>query len=407
MKSAVVVGGGYTGLITAYYLAKQGFSIDLYEAGPRLGGMISSERTPHGLVESAANGFILTEELAALLQDLQLDFIKPLPEFRKKRFIFRSGMRRWPLSPLETLSLAFKAGIRFLFRRKAMKPRRFEKVWDWGLRNLGFNTTKFLLSPGLQGIYAGDPRQMSASMILGPLFQAKKSQKGYRGTVSFKGGMQEFIDAMIRKLATLPVKIHLNSKYQITSLSVPHVVCTSAARVSEVLQAIDPASAQALAKVEMVSVLSATVFYEKAEQKIEGFGCLFPEDQGFSALGVLSSTYIFGERGPDYSETWIFGGTRSAKIFERSDLEVLQVIQTERKRLVKGYSEFSEYRIHRWKRGLPHYTPSLEKTLEDLNLPKKLYLNGNYLGGIGLSKILARTQELATKVRYESERGSV
>lgn len=401
MKQVVVVGGGFSGLVSAYLLAKEGFQVDLHEASPRLGGMLSSERTPHGLVESAANGFIFTEELASLFSELGLSHVLPLPEFKKNRFIFRRGLQRWPLGPLETISFIFKGFVSFILQKKRSRPRANETVWDWGLRTLGFTPTKFLLGPGLQGIYAGNARRLSASLILGPLFARKKTRSRYRGTVSFRNGMQEFVDAISAKLSEKGVRVHLNSRYEIRSLEVPHVVCVSASAAPAVVAGVAPAVADEVSKIEMLPVLSATVFYEKARSRIEGFGCLFPEEQGFRSLGVLSNTYIFADRGPDYSETWILGGARYPEILQKGDGEILKFIQDERKKMFPSYTEFSEFRIHRWPKGLPHYTTEWEVILERLQLPRNLHLHGNYLGVIGLSKILSRTHELVQKITRE------
>ncbi|MBM3161982.1 MAG: FAD-dependent oxidoreductase [Chlorobi bacterium] len=44
MKRVAVIGGGVSGLASAYYLKKKGVSVDLYESAPRIGGRIGSER---------------------------------------------------------------------------------------------------------------------------------------------------------------------------------------------------------------------------------------------------------------------------------------------------------------------------------------------------------------------------
>lgn len=93
MKKVVVVGGGFSGLVTAYYLSRRGFAVDLHEASPRLGGLIGTERLDSGLVESAANGLILNDTVVELLTDLGVEYIHPL-RGAKKRFIYRSSFRR-------------------------------------------------------------------------------------------------------------------------------------------------------------------------------------------------------------------------------------------------------------------------------------------------------------------------
>lgn len=395
MKKAVVVGGGFSGLVTAYYLSRRGISVDLHEAGPRLGGLLGTEHLESGLVESAANGFILNDTVMELLTDLELEYIYPLKGARK-RFIYRGGFRRWPLSLTETLGLLVKAVPRLLFRRGSFKPLPNETVWSWGLRCLNRGFTRYLLSPALQGIYAGDTHRMSADLILGPMFNRQKQK--YRGTVSFKGGMGEFINAIEKKLRQQGVQIFLNSFYKIEDLTTPHVVCASAATAGKVLEKIAPEVVGQLSQIEVMPVLSGTIFFEKPRFKIEGFGVLFPDDQEFRVLGVLSNTRIFENRGPAYSETWIFGGAKSPEVLEKSNEEILNLIQAERTRIFGLTDKVLEYRMNPWPKALPHYTLEHKKLLENLKLPKNLYLNGNYMGVIGLSRILIRSKELANEI---------
>ena len=44
MSSVAIVGGGISGLSTAYYLSKNGIQCTLIEARPRPGGVIQTER---------------------------------------------------------------------------------------------------------------------------------------------------------------------------------------------------------------------------------------------------------------------------------------------------------------------------------------------------------------------------
>ncbi|HEY8271239.1 MAG TPA: FAD-dependent oxidoreductase [Pseudobdellovibrionaceae bacterium] len=399
MKKVVVVGGGFSGLVTAYYLSRQGFSVDLHEASPKLGGLLQTERTSSGLVENAANGFIFNEDLAELLADLKLEYIRPL-KGAKKRFIFRKRLKRWPLTIFESLKLFFKVIPRMIFRRASLKPQAQETMWAWGLRNFTRGLTKYLLAPVLQGIYAGNVEQMSAELIIGPYFKRKnpKTKRGYRGTISFQNGMGEFIAALERKLRQEGVRIYLNSVYEPEDLTIPHVICVSAAVAPRVVRKVSAELASSLSRIEVLPVLSATLFFKEPQAKIVGFGALFPEDQNFRVLGVLSNAYIFENRGPAYSETWIFGGAHSPEMVAKSPDEILARIQMERKRILGVEDRYFDYRMNPSPQALPHYTLEHKKILEELKLPKNLYLNGNYMGGIGLSKILSRSKELVHEI---------
>ena len=55
--------------------------------------------------------------------------------------------------------------------------------------------------------------------------------------------------------------------------------------------------------------------------------------------------------------------------------------------------------ITRWPQALPHYTLALERALTTMpTLPKHLALVGNYLGQIGLAKIIERAYRVATQI---------
>jgi oxygen-dependent protoporphyrinogen oxidase len=53
----------------------------------------------------------------------------------------------------------------------------------------------------------------------------------------------------------------------------------------------------------------------------------------------------------------------------------------------------------RWPAALPHYDLALERTLAGLPpLPPRVRLAGNYLGGIGLARILDRSARVASEM---------
>lgn len=399
MKKVSVVGAGFAGLTVALKLAQKGFHVDLYESSSRVGGLLGTEHTPYGLAEQAANALIRTEKAEELFKELQLESVTPLPS-AKKRFIFRETPRTWPLSILETLGFIKKILPRFIFCKSQLKPQTEETLQQWGLRNIGPQATHFLLEPAMQGIYGNEISGLSASLIFGPLFQRKKKDR-YKGLLTGPHGMQELIDHLERRIQELGGKIHLNQQVNIKTLEGPVILATSARAASELLQGHDTNLAQTLSRIRMSSLMSVTLFFSKAQDKFQGFGCLIPRGLQLQALGVLMNSYIFKNRDKTYNETWILGGVHEEALLDQADAEILKKIAEERFRVLGSKENLLDYRIYRWKNALPYYDIELEKTLQALKekpLPPDLYLHGNYLTGIGLSKILERSHTLAEEI---------
>lgn len=63
----LVVGGGITGLVTARALARAGVPVTLAEAGPRLGGKVSTERVDGFTIEHGPDSFLATRPAAISL----------------------------------------------------------------------------------------------------------------------------------------------------------------------------------------------------------------------------------------------------------------------------------------------------------------------------------------------------
>lgn len=399
MKKISVIGAGFAGLTLSLRLAELGFEVEIYEKSSRVGGLLGTEKTSFGLAEQAANALIRTARAEKLFADLQIPAVLPLAE-SKKRFIFRGIPKSWPLSFFETLGLILKVAPKFIFNRKSLRPMPGQTLKNWGLSNLGESPTNFLLEPAMQGIYACESTNLSASLILGPLFN--KNREKYGGLLTGPNGMQDLVDALEKELRARGVQIHLNTEIKLTHLKSPIVVCSSAAGAAAITRELYPMLAQTLAKIHMSSVVSVKVFFAKAQTQFKGFGCLIPRvGATYKTLGVLMNSYIFSGRDKTYNETWIMGGSQAEQIVKMSDAEILNVIQSERAEFLKTTDTVLHVKIDRWAKALPAYDVELENILKQIDLPKNLYLHGNYLGGLGLSKILERgdrlAQELANK----------
>ncbi len=402
-----VVGAGFSGLVTAYYLVKDGFKVQVCEQSSRAGGLIKTIKTPHGLVETAANGLLNSARLEALCADIGVPLLATRRDGRK-RFIYRGQPRQIPL----TVADVIKLGIRLAANAASLRPRQFESIAEWGRRVLGRGATDYLLVPALGGIYAGDPDRLSASLIFGRaalpdhLHTTRPEKAKMRGTVAPPRGMQQLIDGLCVYLKRAGVEFVFNQRAE-ADANEPTAVCLSARHAAEFLGDIAPEVSHALLAIEMLSLVTTTCFYPTAAARLKGFGCLFPRDQGFRARGVLFNNCIFEGRGPAHAETWIFGGALDPDIVNLSDGDLTQLIAGERQRCFGADDPALDVQITRWPNALPHYSIELERILTTLPAPPpNIMLAGNYLGRIGLAKILERAacvaEEFASRLRGTS-----
>ena len=399
MKPTITVAGaGFSGLSTAYFLTKQGFKVRVVEKTDRAGGLIKTIRSPHGLVETAANGLLNSARLEAMCADIGVPLI-PTRKQGRKRFIYRERPKQVPLR----ISEIFKMALRFGVSARTLRPRQFETIGEWGRRVIGEGATDYLLTPALGGIYAGDPEQLSASLIFGRaslpdhLATTRPAKPKVRGTVAPPNGMQQLIDCLRNYLAHAGVEFQFNRDAPV-SLNEATVVCLSASAAARYFTEAAPEFRERLGQIEMLSLATVTCFYSTKAANLNGFGCLFPRDQGFRARGVLFNDSIFAGRGPAHAETWIFGGSLDPDVVKLSDAEFAALIASERAKFYGSEDEPLETYVTRWPNALPHYSIELEKILTALPPPpKNVALVGNYLGRIGLAKILERAAFVAEK----------
>jgi protoporphyrinogen/coproporphyrinogen III oxidase len=330
--------------------------------------------------------------------------LQPTRREARARFIFRGEPKRFPLSGPEVLKL----GFRFAASATSLRPRPLETIVNWGRRIIGAAATDYFLAPALGGIYAGDPERLSASLVFGQaalpdhLQTTRPFKPKLHGTVAPPNGMQQLIDGLCEYLERAGADFVFNHDSQIEPGDAA-IVCTSARAAAECLAGLAPQLSESLRQIEMMPVVTATCQYKAAAARLKGFGCLFPRSEGFRARGVLFNECIFAGRGPGHSETWIFGGALDPDIVQLSDPNLIELIASERERLYGGVDEAIGIHLTSWPAALPHYSIDLERILMQLSPPPpNVALVGNYLGRIGLAKLVERAAFVAREFRGTS-----
>lgn len=186
-----IIGGGVAGLAAAYELEKKGIQYTLFEAAPRLGGVISSEIVDGAVLELGPDSFLSEKPQAAeLARELGLgDQLVGSNDAERKTFILVKN-RLVPLPdglmfliPTKLIPTAltglFSIGTKIRMGLELLHPPRKtdgrdESVADLVRRHYGREAVDRLADPLLSGIYGGDSSQLSAQTVLPKLVEMER-----------------------------------------------------------------------------------------------------------------------------------------------------------------------------------------------------------------------------------------
>lgn len=405
-----VVGAGFAGLTTAFALSEAGLKVRVYEAKPRVGGLLGTHRSRFGIAETAANGILSSKHLEDMADKISVRLLST-NRASNKRFIYRNGLRRWPLGPLETLPFVIGA-LRMLLRKlggqKVFSDFNDLSVGEWMSQRLGPATARYLVSPALKGIYASDSFRLSSELVLGRFKSVDKGK--LRGTVAPQGGMNDLIRALTQYLENAGVEfvkektIESLDDLSQTNSNQKVVLACGFSSMKRILKSSLKRSEfanlfESLDNVTLLPLVSLTLFFPKDRKYKAGFGCLFPDEENFFSLGVLFNQHIFAERSEFQSETWIAGGVSHPEVVSLNPAELLDKVLRDRLRLWKVDADPLHYDLSFWPEALPLYDSHLLNALSQLShLPSNVFLNGNYMGRIGLQSILERSFFIAEQI---------
>jgi oxygen-dependent protoporphyrinogen oxidase len=281
----------------------------------------------------------------------------------------------------------------------AMAPRGAESVACWSDRVWGPGATKWLISPALQGIYGAPAERLAAAAVFGRDGSRLPSGTRRPALVAPPHGMGELAERLTAWLSRRGVSFSFGTPVESLDPSVTTLVCTNARDAGRLVQPYAATLGATLRSMPMTSLVTATAFFDPHADDIHGFGVLFPRESGVKALGVLFNADIFASRSTLRSETWISGFSDSAI---PTDSAIARDLLNDREILTGRREEPVAMVATAWPSALPVYGDAVLTAESQLSeLPTWLSIAGNYLGRLGVSKIVEGIGEIVADLNND------
>jgi oxygen-dependent protoporphyrinogen oxidase len=438
----VVVGGGIAGLSAALALQEAGRRVLLLEAGPRLGGVIRTERVDGFLIEAGPDA-ILTQkpEGLALCRAAGLgDRIIPTnPQARTVFVLHRGRLHALP----EGMMLAVPTRVLPLLRsglfswpgklRMALDvllPRlgdtRDESIAALLRRRLGEEAVERLGEPLMAGIHAGDPERLSIQATF-PRFA--ESQRRHASLIrslrppragstapssafcSLVGGLQDLVDAVAQRLPAASVRLGarvsalrrrdggfgltLDDGTAISAQAV--IMAVPAWAAAPLLTALSPAASLLLRTIPFVSSATVALGFRREDvaHPLDGYGLIVPRAEGLRCSAFTFASTKFPARAPEGHVLLraFLGGARDPDVLHMDDAALGALVRRELTPVLGLRGAPVLERVYRWPRATPQMVVGhldrmarLDAILAEV---PGLFLTGAGLRGAGLPDAIA------------------
>jgi oxygen-dependent protoporphyrinogen oxidase len=449
----VVVGGGISGLATAWRLLRErpDLRVEVIEGLGRFGGKLLTVRKQGFVIEGAADGFLARKPPAldwAHELGLERALVEPRPEDRFSHVWWEGQLHRMPegfsgLVPadpegLKKTTLLTPGGAARAAAEAEVPPRTDggeESLEAFFTRRYGSETFQRLMEPLLAGIYAGDASRLSAEAAFPQLTAIERSGRslttalapapGPRATPSpafrsFDVGMDRFPSALELWLRRSAVPLWSGSPVLAVERTGTHwTVRTRRQRfeADAVVLALPPRSAGAVVRdsipglasvletwpVSSVANLNLAFDASEIPQLPAGSGFVAPRAGGTPWSAATWSSRKWPGRAPDGKVLVriYFGGARAPEAWKTPGPELVAMGLE----LLAGFHHGRRprplfHQIFRWKDAFAQ--PDIghadrHRALEAAGVPG-LVLAGGYFAGVGIPDCLARAGQAAELV---------
>lgn len=464
MKRIAIIGGGLSGLSAAYQLARKSqVDFTIFEASPRLGGIVETIRRDGFIVECGPDSWITEKPWAReLAVELGLESeIIPSNDQQRVTYLFQHnqlipmprGMSLMVPTDLSAImnSPLFTEEARAAYRSEparaeelkayALRQVEDESVASFVRRHFGEEVTRTLAAPLLSGVFGGDIETLSARAALpafvkmerehGSLITALQSRQKKAEPAIFttlRSGLGTLTDRLAVVMPAESVRLsesvlavtRMQQRWRVRladgeELFDAVILATPAHVTRRLLRSLNEEFFNLLAIDSTSAIIVALVFTPEQAGDLRippGFGYLVPQQPNPATPQLLACTFVnqkFPHRAPNGAVLLraFFGGDTAAALLHEND-ETLTQLATQRLAETLGPLPAAHFAIvRRWPHSLPQYDVGhldrmarLEKLVANFS---GLYLVGNAYQGVGLPDMVRMAREAARRATAESE----
>lgn len=436
-KQVAIIGGGISGLTTAFLLKRKRFGVTLFEASDTAGGNIQTvERDGGYIIEQGPNSMLRSPRVIELVRLLRLDsHILPANPAAHKRYILSRGKLN-ALGPKAFVNGYFSFKTLFGLARepfvRSQSPAG-ESVAQFVSRRIGPEFLDKAIDPFVSGVYAGDAADLSmrsafpklyemerdfGSLIMGSLRRKKeKIDPDFPRTFSFRGGLSTLINALSADLgnsvrlgeAVTAVTSNNDGTFVLNDENFDGVVVSTPSFVAaEIIGGRDQRLADMLRDVRypQVAVVVLAFRSEQIGTELDGFGFLIPSKEERPILGTLFHSAVFPERAPEGHQLLMtfVGGVRSGdELDEQSDEDLTDMVVAQLRDILEVKGEPTFCHIKRWKRAIPQYRVGYEKVTEACagfeSANPGMYFCSNFYRGISIGDCIKNAFTTADNIQ--------
>lgn len=434
IKTIAIIGGGITGLASAYYLQKRlkqeglPHEVLLIEADPRLGGKIKTtvkdgfiiERGPESFpaqnshVVRLAREVGMEEQLVSMkdgsLSVLVRETLYPLP----KGTLIGIPMKLAPFLRTQSISLFGKLRAVADLILPRSKEKKDQSFGGFIRRRLGDEVFENLTEPVLSNIVAGDldgislistfpdfyeTQQKHRSLIMG--LKKNTASKEYsttrRDQQTFKAGMESFIQAIEGKLApeTFLKGVRVREIDKVNDEYVIQLNNNSAVHASSVIVATPHQASynmfanypyfDMLREMSAISVATISLAFDEDAFNMELVGSGFVVSRN-SDYTVTCCSYTH-KKWPHMTPAGkillrcYIGRSGDETVVDLSDEEIIRIVLDDLNKTMSITKEPDFALISRWKKTMPQYTVGHKEKVEQLKKSIRTELPGVFLAG--------------------------